>query len=339
MSSTGRAIQVADWAIDGRRGPGGNAFDVSVDGRDGAFATRREEAAGSGAEIDASGPKDCMSRIVGPPRGEMEGGRGDSARRALRREAPQSNAPFLLDASSSGAPYDVAATGLPVRARRRRASEEDRVTIKVAVIGAGNVGGNLGARISKSGAPVKFGVRSTKDTEALLARCASDASMSDPHEAARWGDVVILAVPGSAAIEVARSLAKDLEGKVLVDCNNPMIWKDGPVWNPPLDGSLSAALAKVAPGARVVKAFNTFGAEFHADPALPGGSAQVFLAGDDAEAKKKVIDVATQAGFRTVDSGPLRNAAVLENLAMLWIHLATVGGHGRTFAFTTVARG
>jgi predicted dinucleotide-binding enzyme len=125
---------------------------------------------------------------------------------------------------------------------------------------------------------------------------------------------------------------------VVVDCNNPLVWKEGPVWSPPAEGSLAAAIAKVAPGARVVKAFNTFGAEHHADPKLTGKSATVFLAGDDADAKQVVSDVAVKAGFTTVDSGPLRNAAVLENVAMLWIHLATVGGQGRDFAFAMQRR-
>jgi hypothetical protein len=132
---------------------------------------------------------------------------------------------------------------------------------------------------------------------------------------------------------VTRSLAAELAGKIVVDCNNPLVWKEGPVWAPPAEGSLAAALAKVVPDARVVKAFNTFGAEFHANPMLTGSPAQVFLAADDADAKKVVSEIATKAGFTTVDAGPLRNAAVLENLAMLWIHLATVGGQGRDFAF------
>jgi NADPH-dependent F420 reductase len=203
---------------------------------------------------------------------------------------------------------------------------------KVAIIGAGNVGGGLGVCLSKSGLAVKFGVRPETDVKPLLAQC-KDASASSPTDAAAWGDVVFLAVPGSAAVDVARSLAGSLVGKVVVDCNNPLVWKDGPVWSPPAEGSLAAAVAKAAPGARVVKGFNTFGAEFHKDPGLAGVPAQVFLAADDADAKKRVMDVATQAGFRPVDAGPLRNASVLENFAMLWIHLATVGGQGRGFTF------
>ncbi len=210
---------------------------------------------------------------------------------------------------------------------------------KVAIIGAGNVGGNLGARLSSAGLAVKFGVRAGKDLSALLARCGKDAAADEPAAAAAWADVVFLTVPGSAAVEVATSLSKALEGKVVVDCNNPLVWKEGPVWNPPAEGSLAAAIAKAAPGARVVKAFNTFGAELHADPKLGSGGVQVFIAADDADAKKLVSDVATTGGFSPVDAGPLRNAPVLENLAMLWIHLATVGGRGRNFAFAMQERG
>lgn len=213
-------------------------------------------------------------------------------------------------------------------------------TTRIAVIGAGNVGGNLGVRLSNAGFPVQFGVRAGAKKQAPLERCGAGASVAEPAEAAGWGDVVFLAVPGTVAVDVARSLADKLAGKVVVDCNNPLTWKEGPVWAPPAEGSLSAAIAHAAPGARVVKAFNTFGAEFHADPGLAGGApAQVFIAGDDAEARKLVGQVAAQAGFRPVEAGPLRNAAVLENVAMLWIHLATVGGHGRAFSFVMQPRG
>jgi 8-hydroxy-5-deazaflavin:NADPH oxidoreductase len=213
------------------------------------------------------------------------------------------------------------------------------MTTRVAVIGTGNVGGNLGARLSRSGVAVRFGAREGTDTKALLERSGKDATVSDPAAAAAWGDVVFLAVPGTVALEVGRSLAKELEGKVVVDCNNPLTWKEGPVWNPPAEGSLAAALAKAIPGAKVVKGFNTFGAEFHGDPNHAGAAADVFLAGDDADAKKLVADVATKAGFRATDAGPLRNAAVLENLAILWIHLAMVGGKGRDFTLVMQSRG
>jgi NADPH-dependent F420 reductase len=208
---------------------------------------------------------------------------------------------------------------------------------RIAVIGAGNVGGGLGTRLATTGFPVRFGLRPGSEAKELLA-AAKGAEGATPAEAAKWAELVFLAVPGSVALEVAQSLGDVLAGKVVVDCNNPLVWKDGPVWTPPAEGSLAAAIARAAPRAKVVKGFNTFGAEFHRDPGLAGAPAHVFLAGDDADAKKLVSDVATSAGFRPVDSGPLRNASVLENVAMLWIHLATVGGQGRDFAFAMQRR-
>ena len=203
--------------------------------------------------------------------------------------------------------------------------------VQISVIGAGNVGGNLGARFSNAGYPVRFGVKDPNKLTELLARCSKDASATPVAEAASSGDVVFMAVPGTVAVDVARSLAKELSGKIVVDCNNPLTWKEGPVWAPPPQGSLAAAIAHAAPGARVVKGFNTFGAEFHDNPGLTGAPANVFLASDDADAKKTVTELATRAGFAPIDAGPLRNAAVLENVAMLWIHLAMVGGQGREF--------
>lgn len=200
--------------------------------------------------------------------------------------------------------------------------------MKIGIIGAGNVGGNLGERLSRSGFAVRFGLKEDKDAGALLARCGGGATAGSVEDAAKSSDVVFLAVPGNVAVDVARSLGAALDGKVVVDCNNPLTWKDGPVWAPPAEGSLAQAIAKAAPGAKVVKAFNTFGAEHHKEPK----GADVFLAADDADAKRAVTEIATKAGFRAVDAGPLRNAGVLENVAMLWIHLALVGGKGRDFS-------
>jgi len=213
-------------------------------------------------------------------------------------------------------------------------------TSRIAVIGAGNVGGNLGATLAKAGFPVTFGVRDPgdKDIAALLARCSKETRAATVAQAVEGADVVFLAVPSDVALEVARSLASQLAHKIVVDCNNPLTWQAGPVWSPAKEGSLAQAIAAVAPDAHVVKGFNTFGAEFHADPKTKSGPANVYLASDSAEAKKRVSEIATAAGFAPVDAGPIRNAAVLENVAMLWIHLATVGGKGRDFVFQMQGR-
>jgi hypothetical protein len=208
---------------------------------------------------------------------------------------------------------------------------------RIAIVGSGNVGGNLGVRLSQSGYAVRFGVKGDKDVAALLDRCGGKASSSSVAEAAAWGDVIFLAVPAAAAVDAARSLG-DASGKVLVDCTNPLRWSEGPVWDPPPEGSVAQAIAAVAPGARVVKAFNTFGAEIHLDPGLGGSKADVYMAADDAGAKETLAAIAARAGFEPIDAGPLRNASVLENLAMLWIHLAMVGDNGRQWAFKGLSR-
>lgn len=209
----------------------------------------------------------------------------------------------------------------------------------IAIVGPGNVGSALARRFVAAGfSNVTFGVRSGGKIAELLAEFDGKVRAAEAPEAVAGAEIVFLAVPGPAAVAAAKGLG-DLTGKIVVDCNNPLTWSAGPVWAPPSEGSITAALAAALPGARVLKAFNTFGAEFHADPKLGDTVADVFVAGDDAAAKQTLTQVIERAGFRAIDSGPLRNAAVLENLAVLWIHLALVGGQGREVAFKLLARG
>jgi hypothetical protein len=144
--------------------------------------------------------------------------------------------------------------------------------------------------------------------------------------------VILLAVPAAAAVEAVSGLP-DRAGRILVDCTNPLRWQDGPVWTPPPDGSVAQALAAAFPETSVVKGFNHFGAEIQGDPTSAGGPVDAFFAGDDEVAKSRVMDLAAKMGFHAHDAGPLRNAALLENLAVLWIHLAMMSGIGRHFSF------
>lgn len=209
----------------------------------------------------------------------------------------------------------------------------------IAIVGPGNVGSAIARRLVAAGfTRVGFGVRAGSKVAELLASFDGKVTAAPAAEAAAAADIVFLAVPGSAAVAAARDLG-DLSGKIVVDCNNPLTWNQGPVWAPPPEGSITAALQAALPGARVLKAFNTFGAEFHEDPRLGDTVVDVFIAGDDAAAKATLAELVQRAGFRAVDSGPLRNAAVLENVAVLWIHLALAGGHGRDVALKLLRRG
>ena len=199
----------------------------------------------------------------------------------------------------------------------------------IAILGAGNVGRALASRLVSAGAKVRFGVREPK---AARAQGGPGVPLLAPQAAAADAGMIFLAVPAAAAVEAARS-AGNLHGKVLIDCTNPVRWDSGPVWAPPPQGSVSQGLAAALPGVAVVKGFNHFGAEIQANPGYDSGPADALFAGDDAGAKRRVMEMAARMGFRPHDAGPLRNAALLENLAVLWIHLATSGGKGRQLAF------
>ena len=209
--------------------------------------------------------------------------------------------------------------------------------LRIAILGAGNVGAALGRRLSEVGEEVFFGVRPGTDVSALLADCGPRARAGSAAEAVAGADMVILAVPAAAALEVARE-AGGLAGKIVIDATNPVGWADGPTLEPPSEGSVAAALAVALPGAQVVKGFNTFGAEHHRDPGRTGVPITTFLAGDDADAKAGVASLAERAGFAPVDVGPLRNAAWLESVALVWIQLAIRGGLGRGIALQLVGR-
>jgi len=193
--------------------------------------------------------------------------------------------------------------------------------MKIAVIGRGSVGGTLGRRWAGGGHAVTYGVRRP--------RAADEKAVAD---AARGAEVVLLAVPWGAAREALQACG-DLAGKVLLDCTNPL-QPDLAGLEVGLDTSAGERVAGWAPGARVVKIFNSTGANIMADPR----GATMFLAGDDAAAKEQAAALAAELGFEPVDAGPLSAARVLEPLALLWISLAYRQGLGREIALVLQRR-
>jgi predicted dinucleotide-binding enzyme len=200
----------------------------------------------------------------------------------------------------------------------------------VGIVGAGKVGSALGALLTEVGYSVRYGVRDGRGAdldESARARVTTIA------EAAQC-DVVFLAVPNAAVTEAARALGNT--SSIVVDCTNPV--GAGLTHAPPPEGSNAALLAKLLPRARVVKGWNTFGAEFHRDPRQAGDRVDVPLAGDDADAKEQLVALAERAGFRALDAGGLSHAGLLEAMALLWIHFAMRGGMGREIAWRLLPR-
>jgi NADPH-dependent F420 reductase len=210
--------------------------------------------------------------------------------------------------------------------------------VNIAILGTGRVGGTLGRRWAQGGHHVVFGSRTPDDPRVrrLLAECGDSAEAASLAEAVRSAGVVIMALPWNVAEE---ELTKhDLDGKVLVDCTNPL--------NAQFTGldlgfttSAAEAIAAWAKGARVVKAFNTVSSAAMTDPDYSGDPAAMFYCGDDEEAKKIVGRLAGELGFDAIDAGDLQIARLLEPLAMLYIHMAMNQGWGSSRAFCIVQRG
>jgi len=206
-----------------------------------------------------------------------------------------------------------------------------------AVVGTGAVGEALARNLVSHGIDVQIASRDADAVQKLVAKLGDRARAVETKALGAGVDVVFLAVPADAAPLVLEA-ASAIGNAIVVDCTNPITWDAGPVHAPPAEVSMAAHLAHRFPKARIVKAFNTFGAEFHADAKLGATKADLYLAGDDADAKRALSELAATMGFEPVDVGPLRNARHLESLAILWIHLASVGGKGRQVAFKLLAR-
>lgn len=209
--------------------------------------------------------------------------------------------------------------------------------MKIAIIGAGNVGGTLGTRWAKNGYQVTFGVRDPGRENVLrvLEAAGENAGAASVNDAAAAADVVVLAVPWGAA-QSAIEAAGDLTGKMVVDCTNPI----APGLQLAVGATTSGAehVAEWANGAHVVKAFNTTGWENMANPIYDGEPTLMLICGDDADAKATVTLLAEALGFEVVDLGPLDTARLLEPFALVWIRLAAVQGLGRNIAFRLVRR-
>ncbi len=196
--------------------------------------------------------------------------------------------------------------------------------MKVTIIGTGNMARGIGTRALAGGHAVTLVGTEAGKAEALateLQSAAQDgASVQASSGAALEGDVVVLAVPYAAAASLVQQYADQLVGKVIVDITNPV---DFSTMSPAVAPGISGAeeIAKAAPaGAKVVKAFNTTFAGTLIAGQVGGQPLDVFVAGDDADAKAAISELVSSGGLRAVDAGPLERARQLEALGLL--HMA-----------------
>ncbi len=209
--------------------------------------------------------------------------------------------------------------------------------MKIGVIGTGNMGSGLGKAWAGRGHTVQVGSREPDRARALAASVGNGASGGDIASAAAFGEAVLVAVPWRAIDEVMRA-AGPMQGRLLIDCTNPMTddYMELVVGHATSGGE---EIAKRAPGAKVVKAFNHIYAQIvHSSPQFGDQNASVLFCGDDATAKESVAGLIRDLGFEPVDAGPLRNARYLEPLAELCVQLAYALGMGTDQAFKLIRR-
>jgi predicted dinucleotide-binding enzyme len=196
--------------------------------------------------------------------------------------------------------------------------------MKIGVLGSGTVGKVLGEGLLRHGHQVVMGTRSPNGESAQKwVAQTPGASAQTFAEAAKFGELVILAVLGRVVDEVIRLAGpENLAGKAVMDATNPIA--DAP----PVKGvlqfstgpnqSLAEQIQAMAPQAHIVKAFNSVGAARMVNPKFEQGPPTMFYCGDDESAKGQVADIIRQFGWEPFDCGALIAARAIEPLCMLW---------------------
>ena len=193
--------------------------------------------------------------------------------------------------------------------------------MKVTIVGAGNMGRGIGTRVVAGGHQAEIVDNDPADAQKLAQELGGGATALDAG-APFDGEVVVFAVYYPGIKDAVRQYADQLAGKVVVDITNPV---DTQTWDrlatPPGASSAEETQQLVPAGTAVVKAFNTTFAPTLVAGEVNGQPLDVFIAGDDADAKRKVSQLISDGGLRPLDTGPLNRAQQLEQLGFLHISL------------------
>jgi predicted dinucleotide-binding enzyme len=205
--------------------------------------------------------------------------------------------------------------------------------MKIGVLGTGMVGTKIATKLSALGNEVMLGSRNPGNEKAVAWAQAAGAKASPGTyaQAARFGEILFNCTQGTASIEALRSAGVDnLKGKVLIDIANPLDFSRGA---PPTlaicnTDSLGERIQRTFPETKVVKTLNTVNCEVMVNPALVPGDHDIFVCGNDADAKARVADILKQGfGWRSVtDLGDISAARATEQMMPIWLRLYGVLG-------------
>ena len=199
--------------------------------------------------------------------------------------------------------------------------------MKIGVLGTGQVGSGIGRKLKSLGHDVMMGSRDPAGKSDDL----NGLRVGTQKEAAAHGDWVVNALPGEASLVALRGL--DIDGKILIDIGNYNSAVDQPIVEP-----LGQAIQREHPKVRLVKTLNSISAHLMVDPAHLGAPHTVFIASNDAAAKREVTGLLQSFGWQDiVDLGDLSAVRAMEQLIPLWMSLESKLG-GPEFNLAVVRR-
>ena len=201
--------------------------------------------------------------------------------------------------------------------------------MRVGILGSGDVAKSLARGFLGEGHEVMLGSREPGKLAAWVRDSGASASSGTFAETATFGELVALAVHGLTSVDAIQMAGPgSFKGKVVIDATNPLDMSGGA---PTLVGGLGTSAGELnqraLPGAFVVKAFNSVGNAHFYKPDFPGGPPDMFMCGDDGNAKEQVSRVCKAFGWNPIDVGGIGLSHYLEAAAMIWIITAFAGGH------------
>ncbi|HEY1375122.1 MAG TPA: NADPH-dependent F420 reductase [Candidatus Binatia bacterium] len=191
-------------------------------------------------------------------------------------------------------------------------------TVKIATIGAGNIGSTVGGFWIKAGHPVLFSSRHPEELKPLVERLGALARAGTVRDALAFGDVILMAVPYGVYPQIAKDYGKEFAGKIMVDAGNAVIARDGEIAKPARENGVGLTTAKLFPGARVVRAFNILGTGRLKEMTNHSPLFAIPVAGDDQEALKVVSGLVREAGFEPVVIGGMERSKLFEQTGPLY---------------------
>jgi 8-hydroxy-5-deazaflavin:NADPH oxidoreductase len=203
----------------------------------------------------------------------------------------------------------IAALVLTLGAFCRVGLAQAPTSIKIGIIGSGNLGGMLGTLWVKSGHPVLFSSRHPEELKKLVDSLGPLARAGTVREALAFGDVVLIAVPYGAYPQISKDYAQEFKDKIVIDAGNAVPARDGEIAKEARENGIGLTSAKYLAGARIVRAFNTLNFRRLASISnRPEGRIAIPMAGDDKDALAVVSSLVRDAGFDPVIIGPLERA-------------------------------